>query len=76
MPNNGGNITYGINFNIDKQQLNQLKTELTGLSKITAQSLVNLNPNLNLDQAKKDLIEIRKSAGQVETALSSAFNPK
>lgn len=75
MPN-GGNITYGVKFDVDKQQLSQLKLELANLQKLTTQDIMKQNPNLGLEEAKQQLKLIKQEAGQVQTAISSAFNPK
>ena len=75
MPN-GGNITYGVKFDVDKQQLSQLKSELANLQKLTTQDIMKQNPNLGLEEAKQQLKLIKQEAGQVQTAISSAFNPK
>ena len=42
----GGNITYGVKFDVDKQQLTQLKAELTNLQKLTTQDILKNNPGL------------------------------
>ena len=75
MPN-GGNITYGVKFDVDKQQLSQLKSELANLQKLTTQDIMKQNPNLGLEEAKQQLKLIKQEAGQVQTAIASAFNPK
>lgn len=75
MPN-GGNITYGVKFDVDKQQLSQLKSELANLQKLTTQDIMKQNPNLGLEEAKQQLKLIKQEVGQVQTAIASAFNPK
>lgn len=72
----GGNITYGVKFDVDKQQLTQLKAELTNLQKLTTQDILKNNPGLGFEEAKKQLSTIKKEAGEVQAAISSAFNPK
>ena len=72
MPSNGGNITFGINFNVDKSGLDNLKKSLQDIQKTTAKDLVG---NLSSDQAKKALREAKQSASQIEQALKKAYNP-
>lgn len=72
MPNNGGNITYGINFNVDKTGLNDLKKSLQDIRKMTTDDLIG---NLNSSQAEQVLKQAKDSASQVEQALKKAFNP-
>ena len=50
MPSNGGNITFGIDFNVNKSGLNDLKKSLQDVQKMTTKDLVG---NLGSSQAKK-----------------------
>ena len=75
MPN-GGNITYGVKFDVDKQQLAQLKSELAKIQNLTESTILQNNPGTSLADAKKQLYDIKKEAGQVQAAITSAFNPK
>ena len=69
-------ITFGVGFQVDKSGLNQLKTSLNEISKMTTKDFMKINPNLNLDQARTELSNIRNIAQTVEAALNKAFNPK
>ena len=72
MPSNGGNITFGIDFNVNKSGLNDLKKSLQDVQKMTTKDLVG---NLGSSQAKKALEEAKRSAAEVEQALKKAYNP-
>lgn len=72
MANNGGNITFGINFNVNKSGLNDLKKSLQDIQKSTSADLVG---NLGSAEAKKALEEVKRSASEIEKALQKAYNP-
>ena len=73
MPSNGGNITFGIDFNVNKSGLNELKKSLQDVQKMTTKDLVgNLGNN---NQAKKALEDAKRSAAELEQALKRAYNP-
>lgn len=71
---NGGQIKYGINFNVDKTGLNQLKAELQQIKNMTVGDLVKLNPSV-ANNAVTELEKIKASARQLEGALERSFNP-
>ena len=70
----GGQIKYGIGFNVDKTSLNQLKTELQQIKNMTVGDLVKLNPSV-ANNAVAELEKIKASARQLEGALERSFNP-
>lgn len=70
----GGQIKYGIGFNVDKTALNQLKTELQQIKNMTVGDLVKLNPSV-ANNAVAELEKIKASARQLEGALERSFNP-
>ena len=72
----GGTIEYGIKFNLDKTNLNALKTSLMEINKLTAEKIMNINPEMNLSEAINQLNQVKGTAGIVENALKNAFNPK
>ena len=72
----GGTIEYGIKFNLDKTNLNALKTSLMEINKLTAEKIMNINPEMNLSEAINQLNQVKGTAGVVENALKNAFNPK
>ena len=53
-----GQIKYSVGFDIQKEGLNQLKTSLQELQKLTEKDLMRINSS-NLETAKKDLHQIR-----------------
>lgn len=71
---NGGNIRYSVGFNVDKAGLNQIKASLQELKQITAGDFLKINPGRNLATVEAEIQKIRDSVGQLETALSKAFN--
>ena len=72
----GGTIEYGIKFNLDKTNLNALKTSLMEINKLTAEKIMNINPEMNLSEAIGQLNQVKGTAEIVENALKNAFNPK
>ena len=67
---NGGQIKFGIGFNVDKTSLNQLRTEFQQIANLTNKS-VSLKGMSNI---KGDLVDIRQTALTVDRALEAAFN--
>lgn len=72
MANNGGNITFGIGFNVNKSGLNDLRKSLQDIQKATTKDLVG---NLGSEEAKKALADVKRSASEIEQALKKAYNP-
>ena len=72
MATNGGEIRFGIGFNVDKSGLNDLKKSLQDIQKATSQDLVG---KMGSTEAKKTLDEVKRSASEIERALQKAYNP-
>lgn len=70
----GGNINFQINLTTDKTGLNELKTSLNELQRMTASDLMDLNKGMNIQQANNSLKELRSMASSIQLALGSAFN--
>ena len=71
----GGKITYDIGFNIDKNGLAGLKTQLDKLREsIPSGFQLKANFNNDLSKATLKMHDIRKSIDEVEIAFQSAFN--
>ena len=68
---NGGQIKYGIGFNVDKSGLNEVKTALQEIKNMTVNDLIKINGQ----GTKQELDKIKQDAAVVETALKKAFNP-
>lgn len=68
-------IKYSVGFNVQKEGLNQLKTSLQELQKLTEKDLMRINSS-DLETARKDLHQIRVQAQNVRTALRDSFNAK
>lgn len=66
--------TFGIDFKVNKTELETLKRDLASLKSITPENLMAMNKGLNLNEAKKQLAEIKNYSTQVQQALSNAFN--
>ena len=69
-------ITWNVGFNVDKSQLKEVNKELQALQKLTTGQLIELNPKLNLQEAERELKNIKNSATQLEQAFGKAFNPQ
>lgn len=69
-------ITFGVGFQVDKSGLNQLKTSLNEISKMTTKDFMKINPESDIKQVNRELINIRTTAETVELALNKAFNQK
>ena len=72
----GRRINFGIGFNVDKTQLNDLKASLMEINNLTPKDIVQSNSNLNLGTARMQLNEIKETANIVQDALNKAFNQK
>ena len=71
----GGKITYDIGFNIDKNGLAGLKTQLDKLREsIPSGFQLKANFNNDLSKGMKQMHDIRKSIDEVEKAFRDAFN--
>lgn len=72
----GGKITYDIGFNIDKNGLAGLKTQLDKLRESipSSQQLMKMDSSLDSSKAMKQMHDIRKSIDEVEKAFRGAFN--
>ena len=71
----GGDIRYGIKFDIDKAGLNGIKTSLQEVQNVANNLLKGINPT-GLNLAEKEVRDIISTVGQLETAFSQAFNPQ
>ena len=70
--NNGGQLNFGVGFNVDSSGLNKLKASLQQLQSATTKDLVNVDAS----KARAELTDIKSTASSVEAALMKAFNPK
>lgn len=66
-------INYQVGFNINKNNLNEIKSILQKLSDMSAKDLIKFN-NSSLQTAQQDLIKIREESENVKKALESAYN--
>lgn len=69
----GGEIKYSVSFDVNMQRLNQAFDKIRQL---TTHDLMEINPNINTDQANKQINELWKQTSALETAFEKAFNPK
>ena len=72
MATNGGEIRFGIGFDVNKSGLNDLKKSLQDIQKATTKDLTG---DLGGKSAQEALTKIKQSASQVEQALRKAYNP-
>ena len=70
----GSKINFSIGFNTDKTTLNEIKTSLNEIQKMTSSDLMSLNKGMDLATANTQLKEIRQTASTVQQALSNSFN--
>lgn len=73
MTKNQGSIKFGVQFQVDKTGLNELKTSLQQLQNLTVKDLVNIS---NADKANDKLNEIKKTAQKITKALEESYNVK
>lgn len=67
-------IIFDVGFNVDKTNLNNIRTSLSELSKMTASNLMDLDKNLNTQQANANLQKLRRTVTSVQQALTNSFN--
>ena len=68
---NGGQIKFGVGFDVDQSGLNKLKESLKEIQKMR---LKDLGDTSNFEKAKNDLKDIKKAASDIESALRKSFN--
>lgn len=68
-------IKYQIGFNVNKSDLNQLKSSLQQLQKIKLDDIMKINKT-DMNSARDALKSIQEDASKVENALNKAFNTK
>ena len=66
-------INYSIGFKVDQSGLNQARTALQDLKKMSVNDLMKIN-NSSIDKDKQDLKELRANATTLEKALNKAYN--
>ena len=69
-------INFDVGLNLNQAQYTQLKKQLNDLTKITSQNLLSFDAKLEVDNAKQNMEQIRKTANEVQIALAKAFNIK
>lgn len=70
---NGGNIKYSVSFDVNKAGLNEIKTSLQEIQRLTAKDLIKVDSS-NLNSVDAELKNVKKSASQLEEAFDKAFN--
>lgn len=65
-----GKIKFGVEFNVDKNGLNNLRSALANLSSVSKLDVIDTKTT------KKELSEIVASAGKVSEALNKSYNAK
>ena len=70
MASNGGQIRFGVGFDVDQSGLSKIKSSLKDLMNMNIKDLRLINKEANL----QDLDAIKKSAGELQSALQKSFN--
>ena len=68
-------IRYQVGFNVNKNDLNQIKSSLQQLQKIKLDDIMKINKT-DMNSARDALKSIQEDASKVESALNKAFNTK
>ena len=68
-------ITWKVDYDINKQSLNELKSSLEQINKLKVSDIMKIN-DMDRKKATDTLVEIREEAGKVQQALEKAFNVK
>ena len=68
-----GDIRFGVQFQVDKSGLNELKTSLQQLQNLTIKDLINTS---NTEKANDQLNKIKDTASKVAKALEDSYNVK
>lgn len=69
----GGQIQWGMSFKVDKSGLNDLKTELLSIQKLTTADYAK-GKHSSANQLAQELKQIKQSAAEVQIALEKSFN--
>ncbi|AXF52504.1 MAG: cobalt-zinc-cadmium resistance protein [Caudoviricetes sp.] len=67
-------INFQIGYEVNKSKLEELKSSLKSLQSLTQQDLLNLDKNMHIEDAQKNLVNLRESVREVSRALSNSFN--
>ena len=67
---NGGQIKFGVSYDVDQSSLNKVKASLQELKNLTAKDLVNIDAS----KAQDELNKIKQSASELQVALQKSFN--
>ena len=77
MSNNNNRKKYVIEFDVNKASLNQLKSVIQEIQKMTVSQFKSSSPlGFNsFEEARTELQKIKKLTAEVDKALEDAFNP-
>ena len=67
-------INIGVGLTFDKNSLNMLKNELQTIQKMSLKEFVAINKDAHLENAQRQLRDLKTSAELVRNALTNAFN--
>ena len=70
----GRQITYGINFNIDKSALNALQTELQQIQKMGFTTMQLKMDTTDIDKVRQVYNDLKSDANQLQNILEKSFN--
>lgn len=71
---NAGKIQYGLGFTVDSSSLNKLQNELQKIRNLGRAEIMDLNPNLDKNQAQSVMQSLRHDIDNINKAFSNAFN--
>ncbi len=67
-------ITFQVGYQLNKTSLDEIKRSLNELRSFTTQDLMDLNSGMNLQEANRQLKQLRMSATELGNALTRSFN--
>lgn len=76
MANTIGRAKFGIDLEVNKNGLQELKSSLLEINNLTATGLMKANSNLEFKDAVTQLTQVKETANTVQNALDKAFNQK
>lgn len=67
-------IRFKVGYEVDKSGLEEIRSSLQAIQKMTSSDLMSLNKGMDLSTANSQLAQIKQTASQVQDALSRSFN--
>lgn len=67
-------LDFTVGFNIDKANLQSIKSSLNEIGKMTEKDFLKLHPQMDIQDAKKELRNLQYTADDVSKAIDRSFN--